>query len=220
MPLVPSIARRAVKRVLRRNGVPSWIDPQFARRIGLDERLHRQHTRLRFSSFAQKEIYCSELTSGFLYHGNELESRSESWFSLEKRHPFLDRRVVEFGLALPEEQRWQEDQTKFVLRRAMEGFLPETILRRVTKADFSHVFVETLETAGGERLFNSLTIESMRWVDGTAIRDMYRRMLQDYRSANDTYISYVWKLWMVFGIELWFSVVFGGKQKATLPDAA
>ena len=139
---------------------------------------------------------------------------------MEKRHPFLDRRVVEFALALPEEQRWQRDQPKFVLRRAMEGFLPETIRRRVTKADFSHVFAETLQAAGGERLFDSLTIESMRWVDGTVIREMYRRMVQDYRSANNAYISYIWKLWMVFGIELWFNVVFGRKQKVNWPNAA
>jgi asparagine synthase (glutamine-hydrolysing) len=220
LPLFPWTVRRAIKRVLRRNNIPSWIDTQFARRIGLDERLHRQHTKLRFSSFAQKDIYCSELTSGFLSQGNELGSRSESWFSVEKRHPFLDRRVVEFALALPEEQRWQRDQPKFVLRRAMEGFLPETIRRRVTKADFSHVFAETLEAIGGGHLFDSLTIEYMRWVDGTMVREMYRRMAQDYRSANNAYISYTWKLWMVFGIELWFNAVFNRKQKVNWPNAA
>jgi asparagine synthase (glutamine-hydrolysing) len=212
--------RRAIKRILRRNGIPSWVDTQFARRIGLDERLHRQHTKLRFSSFAQKDLYRSELNSGFLSQGNELESRSESWFSLEKRHPFLDRRIVEFALALPEEQRWQRNQPKFVLRRAMEGFLPETIRRRITKADFSHVFAETLQAAGGEHLFDSLTIESMGWVDGPVIREMYRSMVQDYRSANNAYISYIWKLWMVFGIELWFKVVFCEKQKVNLSNAA
>jgi len=220
LPLVPPTVRRSIKRVLRRNGVPSWVDAQFARRIGLDERLHRQHTKLRFSSFAQKDIYCSELNSAFLSQGNELGSRSESWFSLEKRHPFLDRRVVEFALALPEEQRWQRNQPKFVLHRATEGFLPEPIRRRVSKADFSHVFAETLEAAGGEGLFNSITIESMRWVDGTVIREMHRRMVQDYRSANNAYISYIWKLWMVFGIELWFNGVFGRKQKVNWPNAA
>jgi asparagine synthase (glutamine-hydrolysing) len=220
LPLVPPTVHRAIKRILRRNGVPSWIDTQFARRIGLDERLHRQHTKLRFSSFAQKDIYLSQLNSGFLSQGNEIASRSEAWFSSEHRHPFLDRRVVEFALALPEEQRWQRDQPKFVLRGAMEGLLPETIRRRITKADFSHVFAETLEAAGGERLFDSLTIESMRWVNGSVIREIYRRMVQDYRSANNAYISYIWKLWMVFGIELWFNVVFNRKQKVNWPNAA
>jgi len=49
---------------------------------------------------------------------------------------------------------------------------------------------------------------------------MYRKMAQDYRSANNAYISYIWKLWMVFGIELWFNVVFGGKQKVNWSNAA
>jgi len=219
-PLVPWTWRYLIKRVLGRTGIPSWIDAQFARRIRLYERLNRENIRLRFSTFAQQDIYNNNLAYGFLFHGYESGNRSESWFGVEKRHPFMDKRVVEYALALPEEQRWRWDQPKFVVRRAMQGLVPERILRRDTKADFSHVFAEALQVRESGRLFDSLLIESMRWVDGEILRKIYRKMAQNFASGDPTYISYVWKLWMTFGIELWFNTTFSKKQAVSLPNAA
>jgi asparagine synthase (glutamine-hydrolysing) len=207
LPLVPQTARRVIKWALRRDGMPPWIAAPFARRIQLAERLRKNNTRPQFQSFAQEDIH-STLVSGWLSQGKESGNRSQSWFGLERRHPFLDRRVVEFAFALPEEQRWRRDQPKFVLRQAMQGLLPETITQRLTKADFSHVFVEAFHALGGERLFDSLTIASIGWVDGAQVREMYRQMAQGYAQLDRGYISHVWKLWMIFGIELWFNTVF------------
>ena len=213
-PLVPGAARHAIKRALGRDGRPPWVDALFARRIQLSERLNAD-ARHQFPSFAQQDIY-SGLVSGWLSQGNELGNRSEAWFGVERRHPFLDRRVVEFALALPEEQRWRRDQPKFVLRQALRGLLPESIRRRHTKADFSHVFAEALQALGGERLFDSLAVAAMGWVDGGQIRGMYRQMAQRYAQADPTYISYIWKLWMIFGIELWFNTVFLNRKLSLL----
>ena len=216
LPLVPRPAHRVIKWALRRDGNPPWITTQFARRIQLAERLRKHNTRRQFQSFAQEHIH-NTLVSGWLSQGNESGNRLESWFGLEKRHPFMDRRVVEFALALPEAQRWRRDQPKFVLRQAMRGLLPETIRQRLTKADFSHVFVEAFQALGGECLFDSLTIASMGWVDGAQVREMYHEMTQRYARRDTGYISYVWKLWMILGIELWFNTVFPN-GKVLLPE--
>jgi asparagine synthase (glutamine-hydrolysing) len=172
-----------IKWVLRRDGTPPWRDAQFAHRIRLTERLRKENTRRQFPSFAQQDIHRT-LTSGWLSQGNELGSRSESWFGLEKHCPFLDRGVIEFALALPEEQRWWRDQPKFVLRQAMQGLLPETVRQRHTKADFSHLFVEAFQALGGERLFETLIVGSMGWVDGVQVRGMYRQMAQRFARAD------------------------------------
>jgi len=177
----------------------------------LAERLNERNTKRRFPSFAQEHI-ASILTSGWLSQASELGSRIESWFHLEKRHPFLDRRLIEFALALPEEQRWRRDQPKFILRQAMQGYLPEMIQRRLTKADFSHVFAEALQAVGGERLFGSLAIAQTGWIDGAYVSEMYRQMALRYAQGGLGYMSYIWKLWMIFGIELWFNTVFLNKD--------
>jgi asparagine synthase (glutamine-hydrolysing) len=206
-PLLPRTARRALRWMLRRDGFPHWMDPQFAHRIHLAERIRREAVRRPFSSFAQEDLYRTAF-SGFAAHFSEVEERSASWFGLEQRHPLHDRRIIEFALALPEEQRWRRDQTKFVLRQAMQGLLPETIRQRLTKADFSHVFAEALRAQGGERLFDSLIIASMGWVNGERVREMYRELSQLYAAGDRRYSRYIWPLWLVYGIELWFNTVF------------
>ncbi len=207
-PLLPQSARQAIKRALRRRDrLPCWVDPQFARRTQLTERIRQEPLGRRFTSFAQGDLY-KKLTNGWQTHSVEMEERAASWFGLEQRHPLNDRRIVEFALALPEEQRWRRDQPKYVLRQALRGFLPGTVRQRRTKADFSHLFAEALKTQGGERLFDSMAIMSMGWVDRARVRSMYQQMAQLYLQGDEGYITPVWPLWMVFGIELWFKTVF------------
>jgi len=190
------------------------VDPQFARRNQLTERLQQEQASRQFSSFAQRDLYRT-LTSGWQSHFLEMEERSASWFGIEERHPLNDRRIVEFALALPEEQRWRRDQPKYLLRRALAGLLPEVVRIRRTKADFSHAFAEALKTLGGESLFNSLAIASMGWVDGAWVRRMYQQMAQLYALGDGGYTRHVWPLWMIFGIELWFKTLFLKQENIT-----
>ena len=211
-PLLPEAARNAIKRVMGRDGYPRWVSPRFAQENHLAERLRRKAVRQNHhSSFAQLDLY-NTLNSGWLTHFAEMEDRAASWFGLEERHPLYDRRIVEFALALPEDQRWREDQTKYVLRQALRELLPESVRRRRGKADFSHAFVKALQGPMGEQLFSSLNIASMGWVDGFRVIEMYRGMMQLYARGDERYIKHVWPLWMVFGIELWFKTVFVNKQ--------
>lgn len=203
-PLLPRTARRAIKRILGRDGVPPWIGLQFAQRTHVNERIRKDVARPQFSSIAQQDLLDTG-TSGWQTHFLEIEDRAASWFGLEERHPFDDRRVIEFALALPEDQRWRGDQPKFILRQAMRGLLPETVRQRVSKADFSHTFVWAFQSQGGERLFDSLTIASLGWVDGAQVRALYQRMAQRYARGDEGYIHDVWPLWMIFAMELWFT---------------
>jgi asparagine synthase (glutamine-hydrolysing) len=55
--------------------------------------------------------------------------------SIESRVPFLDHKLVEFTAQLPERLKLNSWTTKYVLRRAMKGILPDAILNR-PKWDF------------------------------------------------------------------------------------
>jgi asparagine synthase (glutamine-hydrolysing) len=55
---------------------------------------------------------------------------------VEHRQPFLDHRVVELGLSLPPEHLFRRGWTKYVLRHAMRGLIPEEILWRREKTGF------------------------------------------------------------------------------------
>jgi len=64
------------------------------------------------------------------------EDRNSMAFSLEARLPYLDYRLVEFAFGLPAEQKINQGVTKVVLRKAMEGILPEAIRNRKDKMAF------------------------------------------------------------------------------------
>jgi asparagine synthase (glutamine-hydrolysing) len=64
------------------------------------------------------------------------EDRNSMAFSLESRLPFLDYRLVERTLSLPEREVIRHGTTKIILREAMKGVLPERIRRRQDKIGF------------------------------------------------------------------------------------
>jgi asparagine synthase (glutamine-hydrolysing) len=55
---------------------------------------------------------------------------------LEHRFPFLDYRVVEFGLQTPIPYLFKNGWTKYIVRRALEPFLPKEIIWRREKMGF------------------------------------------------------------------------------------
>jgi len=209
-PLLPVAMRTKIRRLSRRDGVPPWLSPQFARHIHLTERLRLETVRRSGSSFAQEDIYRT-LLNGWQSHGNEMGDRFSARLSMEERAPLNDQRIIEFAFAIPEEQHWRQEPSKFLLREAMKGLLPESVRNRRTKAEFSHTFAETLQTQGGSILLDSLLTEEFGWVQGGQVPSMYRAMIDLYSKGNSQYADYIWPLWMIFGIELWLSTIVDKK---------
>lgn len=64
------------------------------------------------------------------------EDRNSMAHSIEARVPFLDYRLVEYIYALPDEYKIKDGYTKYVLRAALRGVLPEKIRLRTDKKGF------------------------------------------------------------------------------------
>lgn len=64
------------------------------------------------------------------------EDRNSMAFSIESRVPFLDYRLVEFALSLPDEKKINKGTTKYILREGMKDILPEKIVNRKDKMAF------------------------------------------------------------------------------------
>jgi asparagine synthase (glutamine-hydrolysing) len=64
------------------------------------------------------------------------EDRDSMAHSLEARVPFLDYRLVEFTLGLPDDFKISGGETKRLLREGMRGVLPERVRARVDKLGF------------------------------------------------------------------------------------
>ncbi|MEM3101546.1 MAG: asparagine synthase (glutamine-hydrolyzing) [Candidatus Nitrosotenuis sp.] len=62
-----------------------------------------------------------------------MNDRAAAAYGLENRTPFLDHRIVEFAFQLPPEFKVKDYQTKYVLRQAMRGIVPDEIINRQDK---------------------------------------------------------------------------------------
>ena len=173
------------------------------------DRLSARQPWPRCRSFAQQLLY-QGYSSGWLSYALEMDARWTAGFRLEGRSPLLDRRILEFAFAIPDNQRFRPGVSKFVLRNSMRGILPERIRRRSSKADLTELHPMALIALGGERLFDRLNVVKNGWVDGVAVRRLYRSMAEAFSRRDPSYMENVLELWNIFAVELWLNVVFLG----------
>jgi asparagine synthase (glutamine-hydrolysing) len=128
------VPRPGVRTWLRREApvprplVPGWLDPDFAARVGLGERLDAwtRWRQTRSTHPLHPEAH-GALTSPFWPVLASMWAPATTGLPLEVRHPYLDLRLVELVLSIPPAQ-WYND--KGLLHIAMQGRLPREVLRR------------------------------------------------------------------------------------------
>ncbi len=152
-PLIPDVVVESLRRLLGRTTqphIPEWISPTFTKGTRLAERLAVRLPRVSRSPSRQRFYERTIVLSA--------EGRAVSWHdhaaarhSLEARHPFLDRRLLEFVWSIPPEQLFRAGQHRALHRRAMAGILPETIRLREDKTIFdSFVALSLREKEAGK----------------------------------------------------------------------
>jgi asparagine synthase (glutamine-hydrolysing) len=137
----------------------------------------------------------------------ELDERSAAALGVELRHPLYDRRIVEFGLGLPDDLRWRGARMKWIVREAMRGLLPPALAERYTKAEFSEPWVHALEALGGAKWFARLRIADAGWVDARRASALYERMRRAFSAGDLEYARLATRLWSIAGVELWHQAI-------------
>jgi len=116
--------------------------------------------------------------------------------SIENRLPFLDYRLVELGLALPGGEKLHGGWTKLALRRALEQDLPDTIVWRRDKVQFSAPQAAWLAGPLAEPADDLLAAPSVVPVAAAA------RLRATLRDPGER-VTRGDELWRAFAAELW-----------------
>jgi asparagine synthase (glutamine-hydrolysing) len=198
VPLIPQSIKRLARRAMPER-IPAWIDPAWARRAGLRERWRHRPELAALATHAQRDI-SSTLTDGWTALQHELCDRLHAESGLERREPFHDRRLIEFALALPEDQRRRGHETKYVLRQTGDALLPESVRTRRTKAEFSHLYTAAIAREDPESRLGSLRLVE----EGYLSRDGVRSLWRDSRSGSIGPLH----MWMVLATESWYRRCF------------
>ena len=126
----------------------------------------------------QREIHIAHLESGYAASLLEFSERNAAFHGLDIRHPFFDKRLVEFSVALPGRAKLSDGWTRYILRMAMEQNLPESVCWRTHKAALGPNFVHLMksEPEGLLRdLANHVTGAFPEMVDKTSVNNLLDR---------------------------------------------
>ncbi len=190
-PLAPQWLRRA-RGALHRSAYAddegaAILNRRFARRIRLDRRLHAQARAQSHVALTAREDHYRGLSGGIASRVLEENDHVAAAFGVEARYPFFDRRLVEFCLALPPEQKLHQGWDRVILRRAMAQILPREVQWRGDKANLGPNFSHGLQHADRELLDEVIVNDSRRiktYVDVRVLFALYRRYI-DQRICND-----------------------------------
>jgi len=138
--------------------------------------------------------------------------------SLEVRPPFLDHRICEFAVSLPEELKIRQSRLKFLLRELMAAKLPRSILNR-KKVGFDIPAHAWLRGALKPLLLDTLTQESIEdtglfWWPG--IEQIIREHLEKRRNWG-------YHLWGLMILVLWiqkWKVHVGSSSSSSRPRSS
>jgi asparagine synthase (glutamine-hydrolysing) len=147
-----------------------------------------------------QRIQVDDITMDTLPMLLRMEDRSSMAFSLEARVPLLDHEVVEYGLSLPDHLKVRSGWSKYAIREAMRGVMPDVVRDRKTKLGFAapdrtwlasdlRSHIETLVSDG---------LQCEKYVDPAAVLGWYRSA-QAERAGTEAYLG----LFRVLSLELW-----------------
>jgi asparagine synthase (glutamine-hydrolysing) len=134
--------------------------------------------------------------------------------SIESRVPFLDHKLVEYAATLPDEWKLSGFTTKRVLREAMKGLLPESILNR-PKMGFPVPFAGWTRgpwNAVAREILLDRRSRERGIIDPQAVDALLRDHAAGRTEGGD-------RIWSLVNLELWHRTFIDKEGVQTLPHA-
>ncbi len=126
--------------------------------------------------------------------------------SIESRVPFLDHKLAEYSAKLPREMKLRGGTTKWILREAMKGILPQEILDRPKmgfpvpigrwfRGEYKHIVDEYVlgERAMSRGIFND---------------DALRKLVAEHNAGR----KHDERLWLLVNFEIWMRRFIDGEN--------
>ncbi|MBZ5649999.1 MAG: asparagine synthase (glutamine-hydrolyzing) [Acidobacteriia bacterium] len=202
-PMMPGLFetwRRLRGRKLRPYPEGSCINPDFALRMGIQERFELKRRKLWAASQNIGTLHSWSFTCGVLPFFFEHSGRLAATMGIEARHPFSDRRVIEFFLSLPLPMKTYSPLPKRVIREGMQGILPEMVRSRTLLADTGGAFMTSLlkqdPVLSVPELSNQALGPAKGYVNLDAIKAGKDRVDSGFPEAGDS-------VWQALNLALW-----------------
>jgi len=210
---------REFSQYLNKNGVHSfsnWLFPKFygnvvrifsKQKYGIlnkDIMAHMKKSSLHFDPEPPKQFgnylnnlsyhFITSLTIPTLLH---YEDRSSMAFSIESRVPFLDYRIVEFGLNLKPEHLMKKGVRRYLYRKSLEKRLPKEVSERKDKLGYPTPFASWTRTSLKDYINKTLLCSSAginKYLDRTQLKE---NLTAHFEGKKD----FSWDIWRFLSLE-------------------
>lgn len=207
-PLLPHAWQSRLQRAIPPG---EWFAPAFTRRMDFSARMLPLPDDVGFRRPSTARQY------GFVRRAMRLFAleRAVSDGYVDFRYPYLDRRLVEFALAIPVEQMVRPRESRSIVRRALLGAVPRELLERRSKAGPEESFHRALQREWPRisAMAADSRVAALGYVDG----DAFLRALQRARHGlveNQVQLS------KTLGLEFWLHTLDAPTAPRELRHAA
>jgi asparagine synthase (glutamine-hydrolysing) len=149
-----------------------------------------------------RECHWMSLNQALYAYTLEVADKASAAFGIEARYPFFDRRLMEFCLALPAEQKLSQGWNRWVQRRAMQGILPPEIQWRPRKGNLGPNFYHRLWDFERQQL-ESVVLEGAPELEPFVDRSAMRAAYQEYASHRSRGQGECIQLFAAVNLALW-----------------
>jgi asparagine synthase (glutamine-hydrolysing) len=174
----------------RRN--PPWINRMFARKWSTGDRM---------LSISEGSIFWLPTTREKYQYVQRLRGELTHIppSSYEMRYPYLDRRLVEFLFSVPSDQLFRAGQRRSLMRRALAGIVPDSVLMRRTKSGTGRCIITTVNKHAEQVqiLLTSSLSAQYGYLDQLSFRNAITDLLQGKVSR------YIGPLLQALALEVW-----------------
>lgn len=118
------------------------------------------------------------------------EDKNSMTFSVESRVPFLDHRLVEFGISLSDNLKINNGVRKFILRESCKDVLPDEVFRRYDKYGF--LTPQEVWTKVNNEFFESelnRSIKNCSLIFSKDVIDTYAK-----RKSDKKFLYFIWRI--------------------------
>lgn len=144
-------------------------------------------------------------------HSLMLTDRLTMAHGLESRSPYLDHNLVEYAATFPSHIKIRGRETKRILRKLAEEYLPERIVRR-EKQGFMFPIAYWFRNELYD-LIKEIIIESYFVREGIFRRETAERLLEEHRENR---IDHHVRLWMLVNLAIWYELYIENEALETI----
>ena len=205
IPYLSYLIPRRITEFLRRINIiktnKDFLDSKLSKETQVNDHLNDFSFKHKKLSKAAKEYHYHLITQVTIQDDMDMIDRAVSALSLEHRHPYLDKRLIEFCYAIPSEMKYKNGWDRFVQRNSMEKVLPKEIQWRRGKKDIQEVLI-TFLSSEKELIEKNISNHNSildHYVDWKCLKKIY----EEFHNGGNIDYLHAYYIWYVILLSLW-----------------